>query len=430
MPQTLRILLGLLLGLGAGIGWTYLDYAPNALGPRLAEFAGGVWLDALRMTIIPLVVGLLITGIAQTVESVRGGRIALVSVSLFIALLWLSTAAAALLIPILLDAFPLPAAAGEALHRALPDAPATTSAAPELLDFLRSVVPPNPIAAAAGDAMMPLILFTTVFAIAATRLAAAQRRAIVDFFDAVSQTMLVIVGWVLAVAPLGVFALAFLLGIHAGGTAIGALLHYILIVSAAGLIPWVLSYGLALVAGLSPWRFAGAILPSQVVALSTQSSLACLPSMLKASRALGIADATASVSLPIAVAIFRVTSPAMNLAVVIYVAHWLGIELNPTAMAAGAAVAAITTVGSVSLPGQVSFLTSITPIAVTMGVPIEPLAVLIAIEMIPDLVRTVGNVTMDVAATSAIDRISDYAPTAKPSIKASGSVAGDDATTR
>ena len=88
----------------------------------------------------------------------------------------------------------------------------------------------------------------------------------------------------------------------------------------------------------------------------------------------------------------------------------MGVELSPSALLAGAAVAAITTIGSVSLPGQVSFLTSITPICVAMGIPIEPLALLVAVEMIPDLVRTVGNVTMDVAATSAIARIESERP--------------------
>ena len=75
-----------------------------------------------------------------------------------------------------------------------------------------------------------------------------------------------------------------------------------------------------------------------------------------------------------------------------------------TFAATGAVVAAITTMGSVSLPGQISFLTAITPIAVAMGVPIEPLALLVAVEMLPDLVRTLGNVTMDVAATTAVAR--------------------------
>ena len=73
-------------------------------------------------------------------------------------------------------------------------------------------------------------------------------------------------------------------------------------------------------------------------------------------------------------------------------------------IAAGAAVALMTTIGSVSLPGTVSFITSIGPIALAMGVPIEPLALLVAVEMLPDVVRTVGNVTMDVAVTATVDR--------------------------
>jgi Na+/H+-dicarboxylate symporter len=73
-------------------------------------------------------------------------------------------------------------------------------------------------------------------------------------------------------------------------------------------------------------------------------------------------------------------------------------------LTAGVAVALVTTVGSVSLPSAVSFVTSIGPIAIVMGVPVEPLALLIAVEMIPDIVRTLGNVTMDVAVTAVVDR--------------------------
>jgi Na+/H+-dicarboxylate symporter len=94
----------------------------------------------------------------------------------------------------------------------------------------------------------------------------------------------------------------------------------------------------------------------------------------------------------------------MNVGVAIYVAHWLGIALGPLAIATGVLVAATTTFGTVSLPGQLSFVTSIAPIALAMGVPIAPLAILIAVETIPDIFRTVGNVTMDVAVTGAVAR--------------------------
>ena len=126
--------------------------------------------------------------------------------------------------------------------------------------------------------------------------------------------------------------------------------------------------------------------------------------MLAASKALGIAEHKADVTLPLAVALFRATGPAMNIAVAIYVAHLMGVELGPLQLAAGVAVAATTTLGAVSLPGQLSFVTSIAPIALAMGIPIEPLALLIAVETIPDIFRTLGNVTMDVAVTGAAAR--------------------------
>ena len=108
--------------------------------------------------------------------------------------------------------------------------------------------------------------------------------------------------------------------------------------------------------------------------------------------------------LPLAVALFRATGPAMNLAVAIYVARLTGTVLTPQVLATGAAVALLTTLGSVSLPGTISFVTAIAPIALAMGVPVGPLGLLVAVEMLPDLMRTVGNVTMDVAVTATVDR--------------------------
>jgi Na+/H+-dicarboxylate symporter len=94
----------------------------------------------------------------------------------------------------------------------------------------------------------------------------------------------------------------------------------------------------------------------------------------------------------------------MNLAVVIYVAHLTGTPLGMSAMLAGIAVAALTELGTPSLPGSISFVLSIGPVAIAMGVPVGPLALLVAVEMLPDLMRTLGNVFMDVAVTSSVDR--------------------------
>jgi len=93
--------------------------------------------------------------------------------------------------------------------------------------------------------------------------------------------------------------------------------------------------------------------------------------------------------------------------VALYIAYWFGMELTPAQIAIGIAAGALTTMGAVGIPGQASFITSIAPICLAMGVPIEPLALLIAVEILPDIVRTLGNVSMDVAVTTAVDRSVD-----------------------
>ena len=411
MSQPIRILLALALGLILGIicaGWApaWVDRTIS-----VAEPVGGMWLNALRMTIVPLVVALLITGIAASAEAARAGRLATRALILFVVLLWISSIAAALLTPLFLNLFPLAPDSIAALRQAL----TTTSPVgqvPGFADFLLSIVPTNPVAAAAEDAILPLILFTIVFAFALTQLPAEPRQRLVGFFQAVADTMLVMIGWVLWIGPIGVFALAYVVGARAGSEAFGALIHYVLIVSAVGIVVWLAAWPLAWVgAQISPLRFTRAIAPSQAVAFSTQSSLATLPAMLRAAHKLDVPVAASGVLLPMAVAVFRATGPAMNLAVAIYIAYWYGIELTSTQMAVGVAAAATTTMGAVGIPGQASFVTSIAPICLAMGVPIEPLALLIAVETLPDLVRTIGNVSMDVAATATAARRSGFGET-------------------
>jgi len=119
---------------------------------------------------------------------------------------------------------------------------------------------------------------------------------------------------------------------------------------------------------------------------------------------LHVPQRNADVTLPLAVALFRATGPAMNVSVAIYVAYLMGVDLHPGNLIAGFAVAAVASYWAVSLPGSLTFITSIAPIALAMGVPIEPLALLIAVEVIPDIFRTVGNVMMDVSVSGAVAR--------------------------
>ena len=406
--QPTRILLALVLGLGAGIVSVAAGLAWTPQLIAIAEPIGGMWLNALQMTIVPLVVALLITGIAASAKAARASRLATRALVFFVVFLALSALTAALLMPLLLHLFPLPAESAASLRAALTST-APVGDAPSFSDFIRNIVPTNPVAAASETAILPLIVFTLVFAFAMVRLPDEPRERLVGFFQAIADTMLVVINWVLWIGPLGVFALAFVVGARSGSTAVGAFVHYIVIVTAVGAVIWLAAWPVAWFgARLSPLRFTRAIASSQALAFSTQSSLACLPPMLRAAEKLGVPVAASGVVLPLAVAIFRATGPVMNLAVAIYIAYWFGITLTPTQMALGVVAAATTTMGAVGIPGQASFVTSIAPICIAMGLPIEPLGLLIAVEPLPDLMRTLGNVSMDVAATAVVAKRSGF----------------------
>ncbi len=404
MSTATRILLGLAAGLILGI--VGASYAPvEAL--KVAEVAnpvGNLWLNGLRMTIVPLVVALLITGIAQTAQAARAGRIAAISLTWITVIMILSAVVGAVLTPLLLKIWPMHAESAAALRAALgstqPAAPV-----PPLADFLGAIVPTNPVKAAATDAILPLLIFTGVFAFALTKLARGPRELLTGVFQAIADALIIVIEWVLKLAPIGVFALAFVVGARSGTAAFGALLHYIVIVSSVGIFISLCCYPIAMIGGrLRLKDYAREVAPVQALAISTQSSLACLPIMLKKSEDLGVRETTAGLVLPMAVALMRATGPAMNLAVALYVASWFGVQLGPAQYAVAILAATLTSMGSVSLPGQVSFITAIAPICLAIGVPVEPLALLIAVETIPDIFRTLGNAMMDVAVTASVGR--------------------------
>lgn len=395
--------MGLVGGLLGGLAVAFL--APGALPvvQTWVQPVGDMWLRALQATIVPLVVALLFTGVTQTIAMASAGAMARRSLGMFLGFLTFSAGVALVFTPILLSLLPIPTEAGAALRNTL--GATEPGPVPGVAEFLRAIVPTNVIDAAANDRLLPLILFVSAFALAVGRLAGPQREVMTTFFAALASAMLVVIGWVLALAPIGVFALSMAVAATSGTAAIGALAHYVMIVVLTGTIVLLAGYAFAVAIARQPLgRFARAMLPAQAIALSTQSSLASLPAMLGACRNLGVRETTSEFVMPLAVALFRATSPAMNLAVAIYVAHLYGVELSPMVLASAWLVAILVSLSSVSLPGSISFVVSVGPIAIAMNAPVAPLALLVAVEVLPDLMRTLGNVTMDVAVTAAVDR--------------------------
>ena len=401
--MTSRVLLGLVLGAVIGLALAWWDAAAAAHVAALVQPVGRLWLNALQMTVVPLVAALVVLGVNTASDAAASGRTARQAMATFLILLAAAAAFVAVAAPLLLSLLPRDPAFVESLRGATGAAAATTPPA-SLADWFGAIIPSNALAAAAQNAMLPLVVFAMFFGFALTRIEPERRARLLDVVQTVCDVMIVIVRWVLWAAPLGVFALVLAVCARVGAGVLGALGWYILLQCALYIAITLMMYAVAVVAGhQSLRRFAVAILPAQTIAASTQSSLASLPAMIESARArLGYPLTVTSLVLPMAVSLFRITSPAQYIGVAAFIAWTYGIDLTATQLAAGAALAVVISMGSVGLPGQVSFMATNMPVAQSMGLPLEPLALLLALDTIPDVFATVGNVTADLAATSVV----------------------------
>lgn len=393
-----RLMLGLVAGVA--LGAVMRPPASATLSAVLSPI-GQLWLDALTMTVVPLVFGLLVTGVSAAASNADAGGVTRRAMAWFAVILVGACAIAALLTQQILVWWRAPGG-GAALAVASGTEP-PVMAAPG--DWFKTLIPANPIAAAAQMQMAPIVVFALFFGFAAARIDGDLRLTLIKLFEALVATMLVIVRWVLLAGPIGVFALGYGVGAKAGAGVVGALSHYVMVVAIACLAITLAAYGIAAVAGrLSPTGFARAVLPVQAVALGTQSSLACLPAMIEATRALRTAPGSAEVVLPLAVAIFRAASAAANIAVALYLAHVHGVAVGPATLAVGILVAAAVSLAAVGLPAQVSFFATIGPVCLALGAPLSALPLLLAVEAVPDIFRTLGNVTADLAVARVVGR--------------------------
>ncbi|MFW2829641.1 dicarboxylate/amino acid:cation symporter [Sphingomonas sp. ID0503] len=387
--RPLRLLAGLAIGLIAGIAAG--DRVPALL--QIAEPIGSLWLSALTMTVVPLVFGLLVNGICTASRAASAGGTTLRAFVTFAAMLILATVTAAACAESLLRLWPVIGVPPQGIAPVPPMEGA----------WYQGIIPANPIKAAADTAMVPLVVFALFLGFALARIDAALADTLLRPLQALVEAMLVIVGWVLLVAPIGIAALAVGAGASLGSSAFGLLGQYVVVVAVCCLAATVLAYGWAAFGGAAPHRFAAATLSAQSVALGTQSSLASLPLMVEAAGRLGVRKTTTGIVLPLAVSIFRAASAAANVGVAVYLAHLHGVPLGVSGLAIVALVAVPVSLGAVGLPAQVSFFATIAPVCIAVGVPTVMLPLLLAIEAVPDLFRTVGNVTNDIAAACVAD---------------------------
>src|SRR5690606_8124863 len=268
-----KVLIG--LGLGAAVGLLLAAFDP-ARALQVADVVhpiGRLWLNALQMTVVPLVAALVVVGINSAADAAASGRTARTAMVVFVVLLALAGAFAAVAAPALLALVPRDEAMIETFRTAI-QAPGQLPAEAAPGAWLANIIPSNAISAAANSAMLPLVVFAMFFGFALTRIDPDRRARMLELVRTVGDTMIVIVRWVLWAAPLGVFALVLAVCARVGLHMLSALGYYILTQCVLYIAITLLLYVVAVVAaGERPRRLARALVPVQAIAASTQSSL-------------------------------------------------------------------------------------------------------------------------------------------------------------
>ena len=409
MSLALKVLValvsGFLIGLGiAGSG----SPALSAVIPFI-EPVGTLWVAAIRMTIIPLVVASLIVGVGGAPDPKSVGKIGVRALVLITTLLTVTSFLAVIIAPPIMARLSIDPAAAEALRASAAGAGASAvegaGKLPSVSQWIIDLVPANPIKAAADGAMLPLILFAVAFGAALTRIAEDRRSAALHVMLGIQEAMLELVRVILALAPIGVFALAISLAAKLGLSAAGAVLAYIAFVVAATIFVNVfLLYPAAVIfGGISLRDFARAALPPQAVAFSSRSSLAALPAMLESARnRLGIEPGLAGFLLPLAVATFRCGASIGLTVGAIFIARLYGVELGTGQLALMAITTVVTSFSIPGIPG--GSIIMMVPVLLVAGIPAEGAGLLLAVDTIPDMFRTTTNITGDMAAAVILSK--------------------------
>ena len=400
------------IGLAAGLALGLVAAATQQ--PLLLELTGTwlrpvgtLFLNLLSMVVIPLVATALFTGVAGLGDIRKVGRLGLRTLGFF----WGTTLAAILIgfvvASMLLPLAPIAAEQQTALRSAaLADSSFLRHAAeqaPSGARFIVDLVPANPLRAAVDGNLLPLIVFITIFAVAAAALPDDKRLALTQLADVATQALIRIVRWVLLVAPVGIFALVAGAVAQFGWSLVKAMAVYVLavIVGLAIFIVGVYLPAIALIVRLRLGRFLRASFPSMLMGFSTTSSLATLPTMLDtAANDLRISRMVSSFVLPLGATVNRAGSALFQAVAVLFVARLYGVSFNFGEMFQAGAAVFLASLTVASIP--YGSIVSLTPAFASSGLPLAGLTLLIGLDRIPDMFRTMTNVTGHLTAAAVV----------------------------
>lgn len=389
----MRIAIGLVAGLGLGL------VAASSGLPWLKDFAigvepaGTIWMNMVRMCVLPLVVTALISGVAAIGDVRRLGRVGARTLAFMMGTILLAGITGMLLAIVLLPLAPVSPESAAALRTA---AAATAQQVSEqtgrimgLRQFLLDLVPANPVKAMADGTLLPVIVFSVTLGAAVGTLADGPRERIVALMDALVSALITLVGWIMLLAPIGVACLAAPVAARFGWETIRSLGVFVLTVVIGTTLFAIVVYGT-----LARWLarvplgpFARAITPGVAVAFTTTTSMAALPAMMDtALNKLKISKAIAGFVLPLGATLNRPGSGLYQMAAVVTVASLYGVHLGPAQYGAALITSLLMTFSVAAIPSATVFTTA--PVLLAAGLPAEAIGLLLGVDRIPDMFRT------------------------------------------
>ena len=411
-------LIALGAGLAIGVAGHGSSAAPFALVATIANAAGEVWISLLQLVALPLA---LVLTLAATAGATRDSAETLGARSIIVFVLALTVAAffAVVVVRAGLTVVDVPAGAAASVPSMPLSANLTANPPPASQAWWLTIIPRNIFAAAARGDIFPLLLCAIVFGIAVAKLPAEQRAPMASAFSSTSQAMMIVVRWLLAATPLGVFALTLVIALRTGTSWASALGVYLLLRIGVTLLCVVLLYPISVALGRTTLRaFARGVFPAQVVAVSTRSSLAALPALVAGGSAqLGMAGAATDFVLPLSVSLFRIGTVMANPIKLLFLAHVYGVALRPDTVAMFVLTEVAFSLSAAGIPnsGAAGSGFRMLPVFMAAGIPAEGVVMLDAVETIPDIFETLANVTGQMSVATILTRRSArLIPAAQP----------------
>ena len=406
MSLTTRVLIGLVAGFVLGLA---LAGSPSpAVSTLLALLAplGTIFINLIRMTVIPLVASMLVASVGSLASAGALGRAGARAATIAFVILGITAVATVLIATPVLARMPIDQDAAMALRGPATASAAYTAPAAALVpgQWFIDLVPPNVVKAAADGAMLPVIVFSVLFGVALAGVGAERRDAVLRVTQGIADAMQRLVSGILELAPLGVFALAVPLASKLGLAAAGAVATYIVLVvlltiAAAA----VLLYPLGIVVGqMSPRAFVSFCAPAQAVAFASRSSLAALPAMVESGERAKLPPVVARFILPLAASVFRIGAAVAMPVGVLFLARLYGATLSPAQLASVVFTVVLSSVAVPGVPG--GSIIAMVPVLAVVNLPIDGIGILLAVDTIPDMFRTTANVTGSLTLAAVLGR--------------------------